>query len=44
MGELRDLVNDALRQAKERHMEEMKTVAGDVDLPGMQDALRKLSG
>lgn len=44
MGELRDLVNGALRQAKERHMEEMKTVAGDVDLPGMQDALRKLSG
>jgi DNA-binding protein YbaB len=44
LDEIRDLVNDALRQAKERHMEEMKTVTGDVDLPGMQDALKKLSG
>ena len=44
LNEVRDLVNDVLRQAKERHMEEMKTVTGDVDFPGMQDALRKLSG
>ena len=43
LTEIRDLVNDALRQAKERHMEEMKTVTGDVDLPGMQDALKWLS-
>ena len=44
LAEIRDLVNDALRQAKERQMEEMKAVTGDVDLPGMQDALKKLSG
>ena len=43
-AELRDLVNDALRQAKERHMQEMQSVTEGLDMPGVEDALRKLSG
>lgn len=44
LGEAKDLVNDALRQAKERHMEEMKAITEGMDVPGMQDVLKKLSG
>ncbi|MGD9719682.1 MAG: YbaB/EbfC family nucleoid-associated protein [Pirellulales bacterium] len=37
-------INQALAKAKQMHAEEMKALAGGVDLPGLNDMLAQLSG
>jgi len=45
---LEDLVaaaaNDAASKAKQLHMEAMKGLAGGIELPGLDDAIAKLTG
>jgi len=37
-------VNDASAKAKELHVELMQSVTGDLNLPGLDDALSQLTG
>src|SRR6185436_9175454 len=37
-------VNQAIQRARELHMEEMKSSASDLDIPGLSDAIGKITG
>ena len=37
-------INDALAKAKQKHMDAMKGLTGGMDLPGLDDALKQITG